>query len=126
MVNPQTVHLHANFAHLLLAWGALVVVHACERATSGAQPAECAIDDDCTLLPRITCCGECDFVLPFEAVPRTSVDAMLIEAETDCAPHERSCVPPVCDEVPPGCDPHVLCIDGSCRLDAQGCDLPSS
>jgi len=87
------------------------------------EPDECTKDDDCTLMPsRLTCCGECEPAPPFEAIPREDLDSLLLELETDCAPQTRLCEPPVCEVVPPGCMARARCVDGSCEVEATGCD----
>jgi hypothetical protein len=62
----------------------------------------------------ITCCGECDPVPPFEAVPHTAVDAVLIELETRCAEKLAPCEPPVCESLPRGCEAYAACVGGQC------------
>lgn len=104
----------------------LAFVYACDRVTSSSSPEpdrqalrdstiECRVDDDCTLMPAaITCCGECDPVPPFEAVPHTAVDAVLIELETRCAEKLAPCEPPVCESLPRGCEAYAACVGGQC------------
>jgi len=97
---------------------------ACDRdpasgATVELAPAaiECRVDDDCTLMPAVmTCCEECDPVPPFEVVPRTAVDAVLIELETRCAAKPPICEPRSCEVPPPGCQATAICVQGRCSL----------
>jgi hypothetical protein len=111
----------------------------CERdPTAGAaakvtqeapRAIECRVDDDCTLTPAVmTCCEECEPMPPFEAVPRTAVDAMLIELETRCAAKPPICEPRSCEEPPAGCQATAICVEGRCALvqtDACGRGSPA-
>ena len=118
-------------AAVLACWSILAFVHACDRLPSSSGSAsqlsrepptiECRIDDDCTLLPpAMTCCGECDPVPPFEAVPRTAVDALLLELETRCAEKPGPCQPPACESSPPGCEAYSTCVGGHCMVVQSG------
>ena len=113
---------------LVLGVAGLALGQTCEQqardvAIESSDARECAVDDDCTLMPsRMTCCGECKPVPPFEPVPRTAVDSRLLELETACATTIRLCEPPVCEDVPPGCTAYAICLDGRCRVIATGCD----
>ena len=101
---------------------------ACDREPSAAGAAteiaqappgtlECRVDDDCTLMPAaMTCCEECEPVPPFEAVPRTAVDAMLIELETRCAAKPSICGPRSCEAPPQGCQAAAVCVRGRCSV----------
>jgi hypothetical protein len=91
-------------------------------ASAQAQAIECVRDDDCVLLPRVTCCGECAPSPPYEAAPRWVLDGMLVEAETTCARSSRPCTPPVCD-LPTTCVPHAACTEGRCQVSTRGCPL---
>jgi hypothetical protein len=110
----------------------LVAIQACERLSGipgqtevlqpAASVAECVVDDDCGLMPpRMTCCGECDPVPPFEAVPRTAIDAVLIDLETACAQSSSLCEPPECAVLTPGCVARAICLHGTCRVIESGC-----
>jgi hypothetical protein len=112
---------------VLACWLGLAFVYAFARYTSASgserwrsrEPVttECRVDDDCMLLPSaMTCCGECDPVPPFEAVPRTAVDALLIELETRCAEKPGPCEPPACESSPRGCSAHAACIGEHCTV----------
>ncbi|MGE0395321.1 MAG: hypothetical protein AB7T06_01240 [Kofleriaceae bacterium] len=93
---------------------------AIESPNMDVREAECETDDDCGLMPsRLTCCGECEPAPPFEAVPRSQIDALLIELDTQCAPRTRLCEPPVCEEVPFECEARAACIAGVCRAIAS-------
>ncbi|MEO7731472.1 MAG: hypothetical protein ABIY55_10900 [Kofleriaceae bacterium] len=82
-----------------------------------ADPAACWVDDDCTLMPSVlTCCEECDPVPPFDAVPRTAVDAVLIELETRCASKPPICRRRSCEAAPPGCEARAICLRGRCAV----------
>jgi hypothetical protein len=89
--------------------------------TEAPRGDECTIDSDCVLMPEVTCCGECPPAPPFEAAPRESLDAVLIEAEERCATDLRPCTPPVCDPVPRGCWAKAACDDGRCVAATDGC-----
>jgi hypothetical protein len=113
---------------LLVGVAALVLGQTCEQqarnvAIESSDARECDVDGDCTLMPsRMTCCGECEPVPPFEPVPRIAVDSQLLQLETACAAMIRPCEPPVCELVPPGCTAYAICLDGRCRVIASGCD----
>lgn len=80
------------------------------------------VDDDCGLLPsQLNCCGECDPVPPFDAVPRESIDALLLELETRCAETPIGCVAPVCEPMPPGCSARAICVEHRCEVEMMGC-----
>jgi hypothetical protein len=100
-------------------------MHACGHMGGSYDEAalECVTDDDCGLMPsEITCCGECEPVPPFEAVPRTAIDARLLELETYCAERTIECVPPSCAAAPPGCTARATCDRGTCRAITSGCE----
>jgi hypothetical protein len=121
--------VHREF--LALAAASLASLYACERLdatleprtpAASDEPPECVVDDDCGLMPPLmTCCGECDPAPPFEPVPRTAIDARLIELEHACAEHAPVCEPPVCETVPPGCIARAVCVRGRCRVVESGC-----
>ncbi|MCB9563981.1 MAG: hypothetical protein H6708_26595 [Kofleriaceae bacterium] len=93
---------------------------------TGAVPRlDCVVDDDCVLLPDITCCDECAPAPPFEVGTIASLDALLIENEHRCAVERASCehVPP-CAIIPEGCTAHAACADGRCVVVERGCGRP--
>ena len=95
-----------------------------EMVPGRVEPADCLADDDCTLLPAaITCCGECEPVPPFEAVSRSTVDALLLDNETDCALRTQLCDPPACASVPEGCAGRAVCRSGRCTVVESGCGV---
>jgi hypothetical protein len=129
------------FVHRLR-WGLFLMfpmaVLQCEVSGDLATPRSgdaCEIDDDCGLVPgALTCCGECPPAPPFQAVPRTQLDAMLLELELACAQptivgDEQTegsgaiaCLaPPACEPVPAGCVARAACRDGRCVVIARGC-----
>ncbi|MCX5747406.1 MAG: hypothetical protein NT062_33495 [Proteobacteria bacterium] len=98
-----------------------------DRAGSASAPrsspleAQCALDDDCVLLPdALTCCLECPPAPPFEAAPRWMLDGMLIEHETTCA-IPKLCPPVRCTPIPVGCVATPVCREGRCAFDSTGC-----
>lgn len=123
---------------VLACWACLVFVYACERVapsdssgpvsgsviderTRESAQVDCRIDDDCTLMPyAMTCCGECAPAPPFTAVPRTTIDALLLELETRCAEKPGPCDAPVCAVAPPGCEAYATCIGGRCTYVQSG------
>jgi len=127
----ESIRMPSLAPHRLRAWPMLIafpilVLH-CEERLQGIQPSyvapppgeadDCVTDDDCTLLPPIiSCCGECDPVPPFEAVPRSTVDALLLELDTQCAQRTGLCTPPVCESAPPGCFARATCAAGHCHV----------
>lgn len=107
-----------------------VIAQPCEQPRPATPAADdngaanrCAVDDDCGLMPSVlTCCGECPPAPPFEAVPRTAIDAALLELETTCSARTLACVEtPACDSVPVGCEARAVCDHGRCRLIEEGC-----
>jgi hypothetical protein len=82
---------------------------------------DCVRDQDCELLPYVTCCGECAPAPPFEAVTRQQLDAVFIELESRCAIDRRECTPPVCERVPRGCYARAGCVAGRCVVESEGC-----
>lgn len=79
-------------------------------------PVECVVDSDCALMPAlVTCCGECDPVPPFRAIPRLMLD----ELRGQCEPPERVCDAPVCSPSPPGCIAHATCGANTCGVVAN-------
>jgi hypothetical protein len=86
-----------------------------------ARGADCAHDDDCALVPDVTCCGECRAAPPYEAGTRASIDAIFIELETKCALQREDCQPRACDPVPAGCYARAACVDGRCVAETEGC-----
>lgn len=120
---------------LLLAAACTVLVAACPddrpRETAPAPaPAElvaprprdpCVRDQDCALLPYVTCCGECPPAPPFEVGTREALDAIFIESEQRCAEDRRPCTPPVCERPPRGCYARAACQAGVCVVQAEGC-----
>jgi hypothetical protein len=91
------------------------------RATPPAGDVDCVRDEDCALLPEITCCGECRPVPPFEVGTQHDLDARLIESEERCAHDTRACTPPVCTPMPRGCFARAACKQGRCVVDSEGC-----
>jgi hypothetical protein len=87
---------------------------------------DCEQDRDCTLLPELTCCGECPPVPPFEAIAVTSLDAVLIELENKCARLRIECEAPKCPPWPPGCYARGACEQGQCVVEQEGCAPPRS
>lgn len=121
--------------------GAIVtVVAGCDGAASSAPPAAarprpavqselapaggCGSDDDCELVPELTCCDECAPVPPFQSVPRSTIDTLLLESEERCLHDDRACRP--CARPPPGCTATARCRDGACTFDATGCERPNA
>jgi len=84
--------------------------------------ADCARDQDCALLPYVTCCGECPPAPPFDVGTREDLDAIFIEQEERCALDRRECTPPTCDPLPPGCYARAGCVAGRCVVEVDGCD----
>lgn len=81
-----------------------------------AGPQDCAADADCVLIPaRVTCCGECEPVPPFEAAPLQ----ILVDLRSACVPQERLCDPPVCTAPPAGCEARAACREGRCEVIAN-------
>ena len=77
---------------------------------------ECAIDEDCGLMPSlVTCCGECEPTPPFEPVPRSELAVL----RGDCFPRERICDPPVCTPKLLGCEARAICKSGMCTVVAN-------
>lgn len=93
-----------------------------EPASTGAP--ECRVDDDCELVPIVTCCGECKPAPPFESVPRSAIDTLLLETEERCLRDDRPC--PVCARPPRGCTAAPRCAQGTCTFTATGCDFPNT
>lgn len=91
-----------------------------ERVAQAAD-ADCADDDDCALVPDVTCCGECRPSPPYEAQPRGAIDAIFIELETRCATQREDCASRACDPVPPGCYARPACVGGECVAETEGC-----
>lgn len=129
MRDPPVAHVPTS----RLALAALVMApYAChelyladdgEVVTARVMQMECAVDEDCTLLPAaLTCCGECEPVPPFEAAPRAALDALLIENETTCAARSGLCDPPACAALPEGCAARAVCRAGACTVLESGCD----
>jgi hypothetical protein len=95
-----------------------------EVVSARVEPAECAVDADCTLMPAaITCCGECGPVPPFESVTRQELDALLLENETACATRAGLCEPPACAALPEGCAARAICRTGRCVTVELGCGV---
>ena len=88
--------------------------------------ADCVRDEDCALLPYVTCCGECPPAPPFDVGTRSNLDAIFIELETQCALDLRECTPPECDPMPAGCYAKAACVDGRCVVETDGCGVPMS
>ena len=82
------------------------------------------VDDDCELVPIVTCCGECKPAPPFESVPRSAIDTLLLETEERCLRDDRPC--PVCARPPRGCTASPRCAQGTCTFTATGCDFPNT
>jgi hypothetical protein len=100
----------------------LAPTDAASTAGAGATAAaDCRVDDDCVLLPELTCCGECPPAPPFQAAPRRVLDGMLVENETSCSYDTRPCPPRACDRVPRGCVARATCEAGRCVVAASGC-----
>lgn len=98
----------------------------CGQMAAPAEDAECVVDEDCVMIPYVTCCGECPPEPPFEAGPREELDAILIEMETRCALERRPCEAPVCAARPPGCYVRAACERGRCVAETDGCDAVSA
>lgn len=116
---------------LQVAWLISMVPSYCAETRAISQELEledreCVIDDDCGLAPYFVCCTECPPAPPFRAVPRSAIDAMLIEAETACAERTISCPEVTCDRPAPGCDARARCDHGRCVVQATGCERPTS
>ena len=92
-----------------------------ERGSAAGD--DCAVDDDCELLPVVTCCGECAPSPPFESVPRAAIDALLLETEERCLRDDRPC--PACARPRRGCTASAFCAQGRCRFTTIGCDFPN-
>jgi hypothetical protein len=107
----------------MLAMPALAFAMPCETHRPEAPETECVVDDDCGLVPAtLNCCGECPPAPPFEAVPRSELDAMLIELETTCAERSIGCASvPACEPVPAGCHASAACTAGRCVVVEDGC-----
>jgi hypothetical protein len=83
-------------------------------------PSECEGDFDCVVKPSsMTCCGECEAVPPFEAMPRRELARLRDELETECTPRTRLCDPPVCSPLPAECEARAICVHGACRVVAS-------
>lgn len=114
---------------LLVGWALGAVVHACVTTDSTSDPVrieyvrECELDEDCGLVPlAITCCGECDPAPPFRAAPRTEIDAVLLDLETECSQSARGCEPPACSALPANCTARAVCRAGMCTVEqSDGC-----
>jgi hypothetical protein len=92
-----------------------------DRVPVADHPAgECRDDADCAVLPPVTWCGECRPAPPFEAGTRAELDALLIEAEQQCAAEAPRAVEP-CPPVPTGCAATAACVDTRCAAVAHGC-----
>ncbi len=112
---------------------ALAMLAACDRAAiereaiaPPSHDAQCVRDDDCVLMPAaLTCCIECPAAPPFEAVPSSVLDGLLIENETVC-PDRWRCPEVTCQAVPTDCNARAACEYGRCVAVATGCELPSS
>lgn len=86
-------------------------------------PPECEADRDCVLMPaKVTCCGECEPVPPFEAATRATLDWLRADTAAHCAP-ERLCDSPPCAEAPVGCEARAVCRNGRCVVHETGCGL---
>lgn len=116
-------------ARWLPLWAAIVSCNAWllapadEASSPGpAAAADCRVDDDCVLLPELTCCGECPPAPPFEAAPRWVLDGMLVEHETTCSRDTRPCPPRACQRVPRGCVARAACEAGRCVVRSTGCE----
>lgn len=101
-----------------------------EPPPRGAGPppsgVECVIDGDCELVPVITCCEECAPVPPFESVPRSSIDTLLLETEERCLRDTRACSAwQRCEPPPQGCVATARCHQGRCSFVATGCTRPN-
>lgn len=107
----------------LLAMLSVVTLAGCPQppVDPSREELECTVDEECALLPYVTCCGECLPVPPFEVGTRSSLDAIFIELETRCAEDRRECSPPVCEPMPPGCYARAGCDDGRCVVETDGC-----
>ena len=101
---------------VLVGWS-VIFAAACDRPAFVPDGDQCRVDDECTLMPSVmNCCGECDPAPPFEAVPRTTVDARLLELETVCGQRTNVCEPMDCDVSPPGCQASATCVAGHCMV----------
>lgn len=124
----MTPALPASWLAAFVAGFALVPCDQRPRGPEGAATAEieCNRDEDCTLLPVITCCGECPPEPPFEAVTIPELDGVLIELEERCATERRSCAPPVCAPAPRRCEARAACAGGECVVLRGRCERPLS
>jgi hypothetical protein len=125
---------------MMMRWAILILaLAACGDVTTPPAPgapsvgqpgspgdAECVRDEDCALLPEVTCCGECPPSPPFAVGPTTALDAILIEAEQRCAKDVRPCKPLRCEPVPRGCYARAGCANGRCIVESEGCAAPPS
>lgn len=76
----------------------------------------CVRDDDCVVMPALlTCCGECEPIAPYEAVPRAVLAERRRALEASCAPRTQPCDPPACTAPPAGCVVRAVCDQGQCR-----------
>lgn len=123
------IQVFTTCAVLILAWSAILLVGYAVEATRHAPLAhvdtsertECANDGDCVLfVERVTCCGDCPPVPPFEAVPRTLLDELRQELDDRCAPREHFCDPPECPATPSGCEARAVCRAGTCSVATNG------
>lgn len=102
---------------LVFAGWSVILAGACDRPPFDPSSDECRVDDDCTLMPSVmNCCGECAPAPPFEAVPRTAVDARLLELDTLCGQRTTVCEPMDCDVAQPGCQASASCVAGHCMV----------
>ncbi len=83
---------------------------------------ECTVDADCVLMPaQMTCCGDCEAVPPFRAVPRATYEDAALDLEAECQPRNRVCEPPSCQDAAEGCEARPVCVRGTCHVEATGC-----
>jgi hypothetical protein len=90
-------------------------------AADPSEPGECAADEDCVLMPVLSCCGECPPAPPFEAVTRAELDSALIESEWHCTDKEHDCTGFACEALPEGCQARAACREGRCTVIESGC-----
>lgn len=91
------------------------------REAPRQEGVDCGRDEDCVLLPVVTCCGECPPAPPFEAITREALDAVLIENEWKCGAHPRACDARACEPRPRGCYARAACVGSRCVVESEGC-----
>jgi hypothetical protein len=103
----------------------MTIVQTCELDDGPAVEVaiECVTHEDCGLVPAfVSCCQECEPAPPFEAVPRSKLDAIWLDLEPYCAETASRCEQIPCPTIPPGCVAFAACIHGQCRVIEEGCE----